>query len=131
MINKTEVFSTQNQDQGEQLSKLAVLGMQEKKGRQIAVLDLRTIKNAIADFFIICSGNSDTQVDAITDSVEDMIIKHTGQRASHKEGRLNREWILLDYTDVIVHIFRKDKREFYKLEELWGDGQINYIEDLD
>jgi ribosome-associated protein len=111
-----------------ELAELAVKGMLEKKAQNIAVLDLREVKNAIADYFVICSGTSDTQVDAITDSVEEEVQKSSGQKVWHKEGFQNKEWILLDYLDVVCHIFQKDKRVFYDLEEFWGDAKIQYIE---
>ncbi len=103
--------------------------MQEKKAQEIAVIDLRGIKNSIADFFVVCSGNSDTQVDAISDSIEDEVFKQSHQNVWRKEGKINKEWILLDYADVVAHIFKKDKRSHYGLEDLWGDADIQYIED--
>ena len=118
---KSEISSSQ-------LADLVVQGMLEKKGQNIAVLDLRDVKNAIADYFIICSGTSDTQVNAIADSVLEEVEKQSGQDPWHKEGFQNREWILLDYLDVVCHIFQKEKRTFYDLEEFWGDAKINYIE---
>lgn len=102
--------------------------MLEKKAHNISVLDLREVKNAIADYFVICSGNSETQVDAISESIEDEVNKASRQNPWHKEGQQNKEWILLDYLDVVCHIFRKDKREFYDLEEFWGDAKIQKIE---
>jgi ribosome-associated protein len=111
-----------------ELAELAVKGMLEKKAHDIAVLDLREVKNAIADYFVICSGNSDTQVDAITDSIEEEVFKACGQHAWHKEGFQNKEWILLDYLDVVCHVFTKEKRAFYDLEEFWGDAKIQHIE---
>lgn len=111
-----------------ELAELAVKGMLEKKAQNIAVLDLREVKNAIADFFVICSGNSDTQVDAITDSVEEEVTKNCGQHVWHKEGFQNKEWVLLDYLDVVCHIFQREKRNFYDLEEFWGDAKIRYVE---
>lgn len=105
--------------------------MQDRKAQDIAVLDMRNIHNAIADFFIICSGSSDTQVDAISESVESEVYKTVEVHVTHKEGKENREWILLDYSDIIVHVFRKDRRRFYGLEDLWGDANINWIPNLD
>jgi len=102
--------------------------MLEKKAQNIAVLDLREVKNAIADYFVICSGGSDTQVDAIAGSVLEEVEKQSGQEPWHKEGFQNKEWILLDYLDVVCHIFQKEKRAFYDLEEFWGDAKIQYIE---
>ncbi len=104
-----------------------VRGMQEKKGQDIVVMDLRSVKNAICDYFILCSGNSDTQIDAISTSVEEEVYKLSKQDPWHKEGKLNREWILLDYVDVVAHVFKKDRREFYDLEQLWGDAEIQRI----
>jgi ribosome-associated protein len=120
-LTKSEISSSQ-------LADLVVQGMLEKKALNIAVLDLREVKNAIADYFIICSGGSDTQVDAIADSVMDEVHKHCGQNPWHKEGFQNKEWILLDYLDVVCHIFQKEKRAFYDLEEFWGDAKIQHIE---
>ncbi len=105
------------------LSNIVVLGMQEKKAKDIVVMNLRKVKNAIADYFIICTGNSDTQLDAISDSVEEIVHKKTGENPWHKEGKENKEWILIDYVNVVAHIFKQDKRDFYGLEDLWGDAE--------
>jgi ribosome-associated protein len=113
----------------EALKQLIVRGMQEKKASDIAILDLRSIKNAFADYMVICSGNSDTQVDAITTSIEDEVYKGVKLNVWHKEGKANKEWILLDYADIVAHVFKKDKRRHYGLEDLWGDAEINFIED--
>jgi ribosome-associated protein len=112
----------------ELLSDLVIQGMQDKKAQDIVVLDLRKVKSAIADFFVICTGTSDTQLDAIGDSVEDAIFKAVAENPWQREGKQNREWILLDYVDVVVHIFKKSRREFYDLEELWGDAKITHVE---
>ncbi len=90
---------------------------------------LRKVKNAITDFFVICSGNTDTQIDAIATSVDDEVFKATKLNPWHQEGKQNKEWILLDYIDVVVHVFRKDRRKFYDLESLWGDAEISQIEE--
>ena len=113
----------------EKLSHAVVRGMQEKKASNIVVMDLRGVKNAIADFFVVCSGNSDTQLDAIADSVDEQVYKELNQNPWHQEGKNNKEWMLLDYVDVVAHIFKKDKREFYALENLWGDAKIEVVED--
>lgn len=109
------------------LSELVAQGMVEKKAQDIIILDLRKINQSIADFFVICSGNTVTQVDAITDAVEEMVYKNTQELPWRKEGKENKEWILLDYVNVVAHIFRKDRREFYALEDLWGDAKITNI----
>ncbi|CCH55521.1 iojap-like protein [Fibrisoma limi BUZ 3] len=113
----------------EQLRDLVVKGMQEKKATDVVVMDLRNVKNAICDYFVICSGNSDTQIDAISTSIEEEVYKASHQDPWHKEGKLNREWILLDYVDVVAHVFKKDRRSFYDLEQLWGDAEIQYVEE--
>lgn len=111
----------------DKLSELVVAGMLDRKAIDVTVMDLRSIKHAVADFFIICSGNSDTQVDAIADSVEDSVKKNSGQNPWKREGFQQKEWILIDYVDVVVHIFSKEKRIFYGLEELWADAKITTI----
>ncbi len=113
----------------EKLSEVIVKGMQEKKATDIVVLDLRNVKNAVADFFVICSGNSDKQLDAITDSVDQEVYKALKENPWHTEGKNNKEWMLLDYIDVVAHVFRRDKREFYSLERMWGDAEITEIAD--
>jgi len=115
----------------QKLSELIVKGMQEKKATDIVVLNLKRIKNSIADFFVICSGNSDVQVDAITDSIEEQVYKFSQENPWHKEGKENKEWILLDYVNVVAHVFKKDRREFYALEDLWGDASIVPIENIE
>lgn len=111
------------------LSQLVVRGMQEKKAVDIVVMDLRQVKNAVTDFFVICSGNSDVQIDAIADSVEEEVIKVADTRPWQREGKMHREWILLDYVDVVVHVFKKERRAFYDLELLWGDAVVSQIEE--
>ncbi len=110
------------------LSEWVVEGMLDKKAIDVVVMDLRKVKHAIADYFVICSGNSDTQIDAISDAIEEQIHKNSKQNPWKKEGRQNKEWILLDYVDVVAHVFNKEKRTFYGLEELWGDAQITRVE---
>ena len=111
----------------ETLSGVIVKGMQEKKASDIVVMDLRKIKNAVADFFVICSGNSDKQLDAISDSIDAEVFKKLQENPWHTEGKNNKEWMLLDYINVVAHVFRKDRREFYALERLWGDADITEI----
>jgi len=108
------------------LYELAIHGIQEKKGNDIVRLDLRNLKSSVSDYFVICHADSGTQVKAIANSIEDEIFKGTGQEPTHKEGLEHAEWILLDYIDVVVHIFKTDKREFYGVEDLWGDAEIKY-----
>ncbi|MCG8319236.1 MAG: ribosome silencing factor [Cytophagales bacterium] len=109
------------------LCEIVVEGMREKKAENVVVLDLNGVKNAVASYFVICTGNSDTQVDSISDSVEELVYKNLQQEPWHKEGYQNKEWILIDFVDVVAHIFKKEIREFYSLEDLWGDAVVNHI----
>lgn len=111
------------------LCRVIVEGMQEKKGSDIVILDLRKLKNAIADYFVICSGSSDKQIDAITDAIDDQVHKELEENPWHIEGKNNKEWMLLDYISVVAHVFRKDRREFYALEKLWGDAEVIEVND--
>ena len=111
------------------LCDLVVKGMQEKKARNVVVMNLKGVKNAIADYFVVCSGTSDPHIDAIAGSVEEEVYKAAHLNPWHQEGKTNREWILLDYVDVVVHVFKQERREFYRLEELWGDADFTVIED--
>ena len=120
--------STLVRQDSDTLADLVVRGMQDKKASDIVVLNLKELKNAVADYFIICSANSDTQLEAVARSVEEEVEKVTGESPWQTEGRTNREWVLLDYVDVVVHVFLRDRRKFYALEELWGDADIRYIE---
>lgn len=112
----------------EKLSTIVVEGMKERKALDIVVMDLRGVKNAIADFFVICTGTSETQIDAISESIEEFAFKLAGQEVWHKEGKENKEWILLDFVDVVASVFKKNTREFYSLEQLWGDAILTEVE---
>lgn len=103
--------------------------MQEKKALDIVLINLSGLKNSVADYFVICSGTSDTHLDAISYSIEEEVYKHAEQEPWQKEGMQSKEWILLDYVDVVVHVLKKEKREFYALEELWGDAEIIKLTD--
>ncbi|WP_342645957.1 ribosome silencing factor [Mucilaginibacter sp. CSA2-8R] len=108
------------------ISELAIHGIQEKKGNDIVRLDLRNIKSSVSDYFVICHADSSTQVRAIANSIEDEIFKATQTDPWRKEGLEHGEWILLDYIDVVIHVFKTDKREYYGVEDLWGDAEIKY-----
>ncbi len=121
-MNRTDVPSTE-------LARWVVTALQEKKGNEIVQLDFRRMHNRIVDFFVICHATSITQAEALADSVEEVVKKQTGLKPKHTEGRQNREWILMDYFDVVVHIFLASARTFYRLEDLWSDADITRIED--
>lgn len=103
-------------------------GMEDRKAENITVLDLREIENSICEFFIICEGNSNTQVKAIADSIEELVRKELNEKPWHIEGTDTSEWVLMDYVNTVAHVFQKSTREFYDLEGLWGDAQITAIE---
>ena len=105
------------------LIRLIIDGIEDVKGNQVSLLDLRKFENRISDFFIICDGSSNTQVNAIINSVTKKVSKGLKNKPWGIEGTNNAEWVLLDYVDVVVHVFQKDKRDFYDLEGLWGDAK--------
>jgi ribosome-associated protein len=111
----------------EYLVNAIVQGIKEKKGHEIVVMDLNTAGSSIADFFVICHGDSSTQVDAIAHSVENEVFKITGEWPVFKEGFANAEWILLDFINVVVHIFNREQREFYGIERFWADAETRRI----
>lgn len=104
-------------------------GIKKNKGKEIVVIDLNTIKHTECGYFVICHGTSTTQVNSIALSVEETVKENTGINAWHKDGYRNSIWILLDYGDIMVHVFQKDAREFYNLEGLWADAKKTKIEE--
>lgn len=118
-------------EQTEQLVKTIVEGIQEKKGGNIVIADMNGIDGAICDKIVICQGNSPTQVEAITDSVEETARVKAGEKPVHTVGLENAQWVAMDYTSVIVHVFLPDVRVYYDLEHLWEDATITRVPDLD
>ncbi len=106
-----------------------VRGLFGKKGEKVALIDLRKIENRVCDWFVISHAASARQVDALAWSVEDEVRRETGLKPFHIEGRENCFWVLLDYGDILVHIFQQPYREFYDLESLWADGHMTLLED--
>lgn len=131
MENKSTKPNNSTKDISVELAKAAIFGIEEKKGRNIRALDLRNIKNAVCDFFIICEAESTTQVSAIADSVAAEVKKQTNHRPHHIEGMQNAEWVLVDYLDVVVHVFQPEVRRFYNLESLWADAAEFYTNNAD
>ena len=109
------------------LISVIIKGIDDVKGENILLLDLREIENTVCDYFIICSGNSNTQVNAISGSVQKVVSKTLKDKPWHIEGQTNSEWILMDYVNVVVHVFQKHVRDFYDIESLWGDAKITEI----
>ena len=108
-----------------------IKGIQEKKGSGIVVADLTGMESSICRYFVIGQGNSPSQVEAITESVGDMVREQMGEKPAHVVGLENAQWVAMDYTDVLVHIFLPDVREYYDLEHLWDDATLTQIPDLD
>ena len=105
------------------LARLAAQIMDEKKAEEVRILDLRRVQCAPAEYFVIATGNVPSHVSSLSDAVHENVKKATGQGPNKVEGYQNAEWILMDYFDVVVHIFQRDKRQFYRLDELWSDGE--------
>ncbi|HRB72065.1 MULTISPECIES: ribosome silencing factor [Flavobacterium] len=105
-----------------------IKGVEEVKGNDIDILDLRAIENTVCDYFVICNGNSNTQVNAIANSVQKIVSKELKDKPWHVEGAENGEWILMDYVTIVVHVFQKHIREYYNIESLWGDAKITSIQ---
>jgi ribosome-associated protein len=113
----------------ESLLNVIIEAIQEKKGEQIVKVDLRELKNTLCDYFIICQGESNTKVNALAENVERQASIKLKTHPHHIEGRENSQWILLDFFNVIVHVFQEESRGFYKLEDLWQDGKLEIIPD--
>jgi ribosome-associated protein len=122
--NKQLKETINNSDESKKIAEVIIHGIQEKKGKDIVSLDLRNISSSVSDFFVVCHADSSTQVKAIADSVEDEMYKAFNEEPWHKEGFQNSEWILLDFVSVVVHIFRTEKRDYYGVEDLWGDAEL-------
>ncbi|WP_167343200.1 ribosome silencing factor [Nonlabens sp. SY33080] len=105
-----------------------IAGIEDVKGNDITIMDLRDLENTVTSYFIICNGNSNTQVNAIVNSIQKKVSKELQEKAWHVEGTDQGEWVLIDYVDVVVHVFQKPIREYYDLEGLWGDAKITVIE---
>lgn len=119
---------TKNSSSPDNLIAFIIEAIENIKGQNIVLLDLRQIENTVCDYFIICEGNSNTQVNAIVSSVQKIVSKNTQEKPYHIEGSDNAEWVLMDYVNIVVHVFQKHKREYYNIENLWGDAKITEIQ---
>ena len=113
---------TKENRKADQLIAVILSGIEDVKGQNINILDLREIENTVCDYFIICEGTSNTQVNAIVNSVQKKVSKEIKDKPWHIEGGDNAEWVLMDYVNVVVHVFQKHIREYYDIESLWGDA---------
>lgn len=119
---------TKEKTSADQLITTIIAGIEEVKGKEITILDLREIENTVCDYFIVCEGTSNTQVNAIVNSIQKLVSKTTKDKPWHIEGTDNAEWVLMDYVNVVVHVFQKHIREYYDIESLWGDAKTTQIE---
>lgn len=106
-------------------------GIQEKKGKNIVVADLTSIDDTICRYFVICQGNSPSQIAAIVDSVKEYVREETSAKPHAIDGLRNAQWVAMDYSDVMVHVFLPEVRDYYNLEHLWADAKLTTIPDLD
>lgn len=118
----------ESKSSADELIAVILQGIEEVKGQDISLLDLRDIENTVCDYFIICNGTSNTHVNAIVGSIRKTVSKSIKDKPWHVEGEDNAEWILMDYVNVVVHVFQKHIREFYDIEGLWGDAKVTSIE---
>ena len=118
---------TKTQASTDDLIATIIKGIDDVKGEDIQLLDLRDIENTVCDYFVICTGNSNIQVNAISGSVQKVVSKELKDKPFNVEGQGNSEWVLMDYVNVVVHIFQKHVRDYYDIESLWGDAKITEI----
>lgn len=119
---------TENKSSDNNLLNLILEGVDDVKGEQVTVLDLRDIDSAVCDYFVICNGTSSTHVNAIVRSIQKTVSKASSEKPWHVEGADNGKWVLMDYVDIVVHVFQNHIREYYDLESLWGDAKNVPIE---
>lgn len=114
--------------QSDELTALIIKGIQEKKGEKIVQLNLKGLDGAVTDYFVVCEAKSTTQIEAIKKSIEEEVRKASGEKPWHVEGTQNSEWVLLDYVNVVAHIFQPEIREFFNIEGLWADAEVKQIQ---
>jgi len=112
----------------DELIALILHGIEEVKGLDINILDLREIDNTVCDYFVLCNGTSNTHVNAIVNSIQKTVSKAIHDKPWHIEGSENAEWVLMDYVNVVIHVFQKHAREYYDIEGLWGDAKVTLVE---
>lgn len=126
----SKTLSAQNWVSVEQLNDLIIDAIQDIKGKNIVKLDLRRLYDAPADFFIICEGDSNTQVKAIADNIYKKVKEQLHMTPNHIEGQQQAHWVLVDFFNTLVHVFYRDTRQFYELENLWSDATFTQYETL-
>jgi ribosome-associated protein len=119
---------TKNKITADQLITAIISGIEDVKGQDINILDLREIENTVCDYFVVCEGTSNTQVSAIVNSIQKKVSREVKDKPWHVEGEENAEWVLIDYVNVVVHVFQKHIRAYYDIESLWGDAKSTHIQ---
>jgi ribosome-associated protein len=119
---------TKNKITADQLITAIISGIEDVKGQEINILDLREIENTVCDYFVVCEGTSNTQVNAIVNSIQKKVSREVKDKPWHIEGEENAEWVLMDYVNVVVHVFQKHIRAYYDIESLWGDAKSTQIQ---
>lgn len=117
-------------DTSDILLETIINGIHEVKGKDISILDLTKIETAVCKYFVICSGTSSTHVSSISENIRKFVSKEIKEKPWSTEGKDTSEWVLMDYSDIVVHVFQNQIREFYNLEDLWGDAEIRTLENL-
>lgn len=118
---------TKDSGRTDQLITLILKGIEDVKGQHIDILDLREIENTVCDYFVICDGTSNTHVNAIVNSIQKTVSKESHEKPWHVEGTDNAEWVLMDFVNIVVHVFQRHIREYYDIESLWGDAKVTSI----
>lgn len=129
-MNQKDLINSVNSNASDELNKIIIDAIQDVKGEEIIKFDMRGLDEASTDYFIICHANSSTQINGILSKIERQVYDFLGLRPNHIEGQQGKSWMLIDYFSVVVHVFDKNKRAFYNLEELWNDAEITTYEDL-
>ncbi len=120
---------TKQKKEAEVLSKIAVEAIKSKKGRQITLIDFNGVEGSLFEYYVLCTANSPSHVDALADEIERQVREMTGIKPRRVEGLQNCQWVLLDYFDVVIHVFLAETREFYNIEAMWKDVKQIHFED--
>ncbi len=130
LFGKTAALSAPQKIDSEELNESIIEGIRDKKGKNIVKMDLRHLRDAPADFFIVCEGDSNVHVKSISDSIFRRVADDISTKPGHVEGSMNARWVLMDYFNTIVHVFYPETREFYDIENLWSDAKITEFAEI-
>lgn len=130
-LSNKKIALAKNNESSDALTNLIIDAIQDIKGKDIVKFDLRHLEDANSDYFIVCHGTSNTQIAGILNNVQKRVFEELGLRPIHVEGKGGTTWMLVDYFSVVVHVFSRERRIFYNLEDLWSDGKVTYYDDID